>query len=109
MAIGPGIQRVSNQNTAASPECPRSSCAGVSGGQSPSVSQPLSGSSGCSVWDIVVYQVVVLREPPLDGEDPLTLNLLKETELQVCVHYCKTKLGNFSIISLLYCAPSNSF
>ena len=41
--------------------------------------------------DIVVYQVVVLREPPLDGEDPLTLNLLKETELQVCVHYCKSK------------------
>ena len=36
--------------------------------------------------DIVVYQVVVLREPPLAGEDPLTLNLLKETELQVCVY-----------------------
>ena len=53
--------------------------------------------------DIVVYQVVVLKELPLEGEDPLTLNLLKETELQVCVHYCKTKLGNFSIISLVHC------
>ena len=41
--------------------------------------------------DIVVYQVVVLREPALAGEDPLTLNLLKETELQVwclCVCVC---------------------
>ena len=34
--------------------------------------------------DTVVYQVVVLRAPVHEGEDPLTLNLLKQTELEVC-------------------------
>lgn len=43
--------------------------------------------------DIVNYEVVLLREPPLEGDDPLNLNILKETLLEVLYHFSIVQLN----------------